>query len=380
MVSMISLKTSALPFAVLLELCGEHNDDAEPPTGPDMDTSADAATSAASSDAGIVEHPDAPIGSDVGAIGADATAVSQPSDAGVLRAPPGLYADDDCQTLARGVRPYAPRFELWADGASKERFVFIPEGASIDASDPDLWTYPVGMRLYKTFAAGELKLETRIIEKTSSGYGPDAWSFRAYAWLQDQSGVELVTAGRADVLGTGHNIPSLTECRSCHSAAGQDGVNSFAAIQLNHDRAGVSLARLLDEGSLISPLGSGLLEVAAVPGNTCAQTALGYLHANCGNCHGGPNPRASMTLRLSVGQTELEATASTVGQPLQRWTGRLQTNGEPITLRVAPGSAAASGIIARMSARSPGNQMPPIDTEVQDSVGIATVSAWVDSL
>ena len=24
-----------------------------------------------------------------------------------------------------GLRPYEPRFELWADGASKERFVFL---------------------------------------------------------------------------------------------------------------------------------------------------------------------------------------------------------------------------------------------------------------
>src|SRR5262245_53059119 len=34
---------------------------------------------------------------------------------------------------------YAPQYPLWSDGASKRRFVSIPEGEAIDASDPDAW-------------------------------------------------------------------------------------------------------------------------------------------------------------------------------------------------------------------------------------------------
>ena len=143
----------------------------------------------------------------------------------------------------------------------------LPEGASIDGSDPDLWRYPTGTRLYKTFSLDGLKLETRVLEKTGTGVGPDAWSSRAYAWLADQSGVELVEpAGRADVLGTSHDIPSVAQCRSCHSAAGQDMVNGFTAIQLNHARAGVPLATLLRDGSLVSPLADELLEQRAQAG------------------------------------------------------------------------------------------------------------------
>ena len=136
-------------------------------------------------------------------------------------------------------------------------------------------------------------------------------------------------------------------------------------------------------GALVSPLAEDLLELAVVPGDQRARSALGYLHANCGNCHGGPTPRASMTLRLSVGQLEVEATsmyASAVGQPLRVWTGHSQANGFPFDLRIAPAASAASGVIGRMSARGSRDQMPPIATEVVDAAGVAAVSAWIDSL
>jgi hypothetical protein len=380
---MARFKAGSIPFALFLKLCEPTHDYAPTPerdTGasPRIDAGVSAADAGSGTDAAAARQ-DAGVGSsEGGAIASDA------SVAEILSGPPGLYADERCEQLAEGVRPYEPRYALWSDAAEKDRFVVLPEGAVIDGTDPDRWRYPTGIRFYKTFSRDGLKLETRIMEKTGSGYGPDAWSFRAYAWLPDQSGVQLVEAtGRADVIGTSHDIPSVAQCRSCHGAAGQDAINGFSAIQLNHPRAGVTLAKLLDEGVLVSPLGSDLLDLALVPGDLRARASLGYLHSNCGNCHGGPTPRASMTLRLSVGQLEVEATsayASAVGQPLQVWTGRSQANGFPIELRIAPSAAAASGVVARMSVRGSRDQMPPSGTELVDAEGVAAVSAWIGSL
>src|SRR5688572_6263661 len=53
--------------------------------------------------------------------------------------PPGLYAADSCKTPAEGVRSYRPLYELWADGAAKERFIYLPPGSSIDTTNPDRW-------------------------------------------------------------------------------------------------------------------------------------------------------------------------------------------------------------------------------------------------
>src|SRR5690554_4584581 len=60
----------------------------------------------------------------------------------------GLYADED--TLADGVIAFEVAWPLWSDGSTKERFLWLPEGTAIDASDPDRWAFPVGTKAWKT--------------------------------------------------------------------------------------------------------------------------------------------------------------------------------------------------------------------------------------
>src|SRR6188472_4441619 len=50
---------------------------------------------------------------------------------------PGSVTDIDPRNLA-----YAPQYPLWTDGATKRRWVRLPEGAAIDARDPDAWQLP----------------------------------------------------------------------------------------------------------------------------------------------------------------------------------------------------------------------------------------------
>ena len=39
----------------------------------------------------------------------------------------------------RGEPDYSPQYPLWSDGATKRRWVLLPPGQTIDASDPDVW-------------------------------------------------------------------------------------------------------------------------------------------------------------------------------------------------------------------------------------------------
>jgi hypothetical protein len=377
-------KGQSVVLAVFLKLCSGESE-----TGAEGDGS----TPLPQRDAGSIA-PDAGV-RDAGAgdaqIPAADAAISDAmpdSDANVpapvLSGPPGLYGDEDCQKLAPGVRAYEPAYSFWADGAYKERFVYLPPGAVIDATDPDAWTYPVGTRLYKTFSIDGVRLETRVIEKIQEGHGAQSWKFQVYAWLSNQRGVQLDDGtGQSDVLGTTHDIPSSANCLSCHSAAGQDAVNAFSAIQLNYRGAPLGLSTLLREGSVRSPLGEQLVQGARIPGDATEQRALGVLHANCGNCHGGARPRASMNLRLSVGQTSVESTAAflfAVDQPLTNWTGRVNESGAPYSLRIASGIPEESAIVARMNIRGSRDQMPPLATEEVDDEGVAAVSAWIESL
>jgi uncharacterized Zn-binding protein involved in type VI secretion len=263
----------------------------------------------------------------------------------------------------------------------------LPPGTQVDTTDPDRWTFPQGTRIYKTFLLEGLRIETRVLEKVAAAAGIDSWTLIAYAWSADQlSASPADPNGVTDALGTSHDIPAQTQCKSCHQMPELDAVNGFGAIQLNHRDAGFTLAELLARGLLVNGVGAPNVSLAAarLPGDAVAQAALGYLHANCGNCHGGPMPRAGFALSSVIGTWRVaDASAYRAAdecQCLTRWTGRTDAADEAYTLRIAPGRAADSAVIARMSVRGMGEQMPPIGTSVVDTVAVAAVSAWIDAL
>ena len=98
----------------------------------------------------------------------------------------GLYAAGSSE-IAPDHLQFSPQYPLWSDGATKRRWISLPPGASIDASNPDAWEFPVGTRLWKEFSIGR-PIETRYIELMPNGQ----WRFAAYIW--DEAGVEAMLA------------------------------------------------------------------------------------------------------------------------------------------------------------------------------------------
>jgi hypothetical protein len=297
--------------------------------------------------------------------------------------PPGLYIEGSCTILAPGVRPYSPRYVLWSDAAQKDRFISLPSGTQIDTSNPNGWIYPVGTKLWKTFSRDGVRLETRLLEKFAADVGPVAWRMRVFAWNAEQNRVMEVTEGRMNVLGTDHDIPSQADCLRCHDNATRDASLSFTAIQLNHAGTPLSLQTLLDEGRLSHPIATS---DAVVPGDPMTRDALGYLHANCGHCHGGPTPQAGMRLWVDVGLRTVEETGTWL-TAVDQISGWLATVPPTVTARIEPGMPDSSAVVRRMALRgSPtmtseyANQMPPLGTKRVDESGLATVRAWIESL
>lgn len=60
----------------------------------------------------------------------------------------GLYSDAEVGVLADDVIEFTPRYPLWTDGATKRRFLLLPEGGQIDTSDANDWAFPVGTRFF----------------------------------------------------------------------------------------------------------------------------------------------------------------------------------------------------------------------------------------
>ena len=91
-----------------------------------------------------------------------------------------LYADIGAKTVHPALRHYTPEYQLWSDGADKERWVYVPECSSVDTSDMDNWDVPVGTRFFKEFSLDGKRIETRIISRISDG--PRDFAYASYLW------------------------------------------------------------------------------------------------------------------------------------------------------------------------------------------------------
>lgn len=80
----------------------------------------------------------------------------------------GLYAAGSSARVRDGILPFSPQYPLWSDGTKKQRWVYLPPGTTVDASNPDEWEFPVGTRLWKEFSL-ERRIETRMIERLADG-------------------------------------------------------------------------------------------------------------------------------------------------------------------------------------------------------------------
>src|SRR5580698_3735412 len=113
----------------------------------------------------------------------------------------GLYGDWARRDIATDVHAYTPGFALWSDGAQKSRWIYLPPGTQIDATDLDEWTFPVGTKLWKEFrhnitaANGHVvpdqRIETRMLWKRADNGSADDWTMVTYVWSADQTDAKL---------------------------------------------------------------------------------------------------------------------------------------------------------------------------------------------
>lgn len=297
----------------------------------------------------------------------DAGPTSRPATGdGTRLSEQGVYGDFATRYIPSDAITYTPRFELWADGATKRRWILLPPGARIDNTNQDHWTLPIGARLVKEFTRDGVLVETRIVEILAGGP-----SLRTYVWNAAQTEAMLTIDGATNVVGTQHDVPTAHECTKCHQSETGGGLG-VQAVQLSS----ATIVAWTNANRFVVPIA----DPAFGPTGTATEVAaLGYLHANCGHCHnpGGYAAIANdMTLRLDAAP---KAATSEPGY-LTTVNVAVQGNGAGAGLRVAPGSPSGSAIVRRMSVRGTYDQMPLLGSEIVHTDGVSTVTAWVMSL
>jgi mono/diheme cytochrome c family protein len=302
----------------------------------------------------------------------------------------GLYSDWSAKTVDRRNLPFTPQYPLWSDGAAKARWIQIPAGRFIDASDADSWEFPVGTKLWKEFRIGGRRVETRYIEST-----PEGWQFAVYLWSDDESEAPLApergTRVRAEVApGVRHVIPSRYDCRACHEGRPVP-VLGFTALQLSPDRDPnaphaerkgrdhVDLRDLVDRG-LVRGLAPYLLHnPPRIPARTATErAALGYLYGNCAMCHNGRGSLASLGFSLDSPAARRTGDADALLTAVSRashFTVPGAAGGR--SERVRPGAPEASAVAVRMGSRRAALQMPPLGTQLVDEEAMRLVGRWI---
>ncbi|MEL6547671.1 MAG: hypothetical protein AAFQ82_23810, partial [Myxococcota bacterium] len=81
-----------------------------------------------------------------------------------------LYTNEDAISLNPRAIEFSPRFPLWTDGASKRRWILLPEDGVVDSSDANHWVFPEQSRLFKEFTRDGVRIETRMSIKTAGGW------------------------------------------------------------------------------------------------------------------------------------------------------------------------------------------------------------------
>ena len=308
----------------------------------------------------------------------------------------GLYADAVKLKIDPRNKTFSPQYPLWSDGATKRRWVRLPEGSLINVSDLANWELPVGTRFWKEFSLKGRKVETRFLWQVKR----DQWVFASYAWNEAQTDAVLASeSGMSNIAevenGRRHSIPSVSECRACHDSKRTE-ILGFTALQLSDDRDPGALhaepltsdmvtLKTLSDANLLTPARPELVSnPPRIDGSPVTRTALGYLSTNCGNCHNTASSIASLglDLRHTVKRTAnrapgaaqcAPALATTVGKRGHWVVPEAQEESRIIN----PGHPESSALVRRMKSRHAMSQMPPIGTVVADRQAVDLITSWV---
>ena len=261
----------------------------------------------------------------------------------------GMAGDPISETaFGDGGIDYTVRFPLWSNGTSKQRFIQLPDGTQIDTSDSENWVFPIGTRSYKTFLWNGQPVETRVLEKTDTGWAPGV-----YLWEADGSEAYLTDGTDQEPLvemDTPYTVPSTGACQMCHGNA-QDSLLGLEPFQLGSRGVDIFEGHISDE-----------VEIPTVSDTEVGLEARGYLHGNCSTCHQG----------ASVTGVELDLRYSTDPYGMTG-EGIYEYSGIPF---IDPGNPPNSAIFKAIAEEV----MPPLTLSVKDQEAIQLLGEWISAM
>jgi len=305
----------------------------------------------------------------------------------------GLFADASARTPAEGLTPYDLVNPLFSDNAAKHRLVFVPEGKAAAYEAGDVFDFPVGTVLVKTFAfapdmrkpdEGERYVETRLLIRKQAG-----WAAYPYVWNAEQTEATYAPVGKRERIETitpsgepvsiDYHVPNQNQCKTCHAAGKALTPIGPKARNLNHEGplGANQIADWTAKGILTGAPDAAdtpVIPAAFDASQPLADRARAWLDINCAHCHNATGGASNSGLFL--GWSETDPTGWGV---LKRPVAAGRGAGDNLFV-IKPGSPDASILVHRTASDEPGVMMPELGRSTVDERGLALIREWIASM
>lgn len=297
-----------------------------------------------------------------------------------------LFTDASASQPAPGVVAYDLVNPLFSDHAVKHRFVHVPGGAPARYNEADVFAFPVGTVLVKTFAfapdmrtpgEGAYKVETRLLIHKETG-----WAAYPYVWNADGTEAEYAPIGARREVSTidpagrpltiNYSVPNQNQCKTCHQAGADIAPIGPKARNLNHHgQLEAWLAKgILDQLPEGAPAAPEVFDVSL----PLEARARAWLDINCAHCHKPDGSASNSGLVLSA--TETDPVKVGIGKrPVAAGRGA-----GTLFQVIVPGAPDRSILAYRMASVEPGVAMPELGRSVHDEEGLALIREWIGKM
>jgi uncharacterized repeat protein (TIGR03806 family) len=302
----------------------------------------------------------------------------------------GLFEDLIKQIPSAGVFPYILHSTLFSDYADKERFVYVPKGKKAKFIPNEVYDFPVGSVLVKTFSypealnGGKKLLETRLLLNQESG-----WKAHTYLWNEDQTEAFLKVTGftyksmqvkrNGELLSINYRVPNQNQCKECHlknneiMPIGPKSRNLNFSIEYKDKKAN-QISYWLENEMVENHIPLDLIVDWSDVSAPIEARARAYLDINCGHCHMPSGSADTTGLYLQLTETD-NMKLGIFKKPVAA--GRASGD---LKYSIVPGKPDESIMLNRMKSLDPGEMMPESGRTTTHVEGISIVNDWIISL
>ena len=305
-----------------------------------------------------------------------------------------FFVDSSAQVPNNGVVPYELISTLFSDYSKKQRWVYVPGGEKAVYRENEVFNFPVGSALIKTFyydvderhtQLGKQLLETRLLLRKNDG-----WHAVSYAWNDEQNEAFKKVAGKTINVSWINNdglerdvryrVPNVNQCKECHVA--DDKVEPIGPKARN-----INKALTYEEGEfnqLSYWMNKQIIDQYPVEitspvdwndeTHSINDRARSYLDINCGHCHSPSGNANSTGLYLNLNETR-NTNLGIYKKPVA--TGR---GSGGLKYSIVPGKPNESILLHRMQSLDLGVMMPESGRTLSHTEAVKMVRSWIISM